>query len=163
MSSFEAVDSLLTHVGRPECVRSAQAARDFNDASRRLLSHWQHKGVDDDALDLLEESNMIQLRLSSEQARVAFCFLQVPPYNSHDCAEHYALPTVALQRRALQQQVNTLSQELRRVEHELDEAQERGDSAMLQVASDNFVRAFHLRARSSSSCALFIFVRALHV
>ena len=39
-----------------------------------------------------------------------------------------------LQRRALQQQVNLLSQEVSRLEHELDESQERGDSAMLQAS-----------------------------
>ncbi len=37
------------------------------------------------------------------------------------------------QRRALQQQVNLLGQEVSRLEQELDEAQERGDRAMLQV------------------------------
>jgi hypothetical protein len=43
----------------------------------RLLSHWQHENVDDDALELLEESNMLTLRLTQEQARSAFCFIQV--------------------------------------------------------------------------------------
>jgi hypothetical protein len=38
-----------------------------------------------------------------------------------------------MQRRSLQQQVNMLSQENSRLEQELEEAQERGDSAMLQV------------------------------
>jgi hypothetical protein len=45
---------------------------------RSLLLHWQHENVDDDALELLEESNMINLRLTPEQARVAFCWIQVP-------------------------------------------------------------------------------------
>jgi hypothetical protein len=43
----------------------------------RLLAHWQHETVDDEALELLEESNMIKLHLTSEQARAAFCFVQV--------------------------------------------------------------------------------------
>jgi hypothetical protein len=43
-----------------------------------LLSHWQHENVNDDALELLEESNMIKLRMTMEQARSGFCFLQVP-------------------------------------------------------------------------------------
>ena len=38
-----------------------------------------------------------------------------------------------MQRRSLQQHVNMLSEEVRRLEQELDEAHERGDSAMLQV------------------------------
>jgi hypothetical protein len=45
--------------------------------SRRLLSHWQHESVDDDALELLEESNMVKLSLTPEQARLAFGFIQV--------------------------------------------------------------------------------------
>jgi hypothetical protein len=44
----------------------------------RLLVHWQHENVDDDALELLEESNMIDLRMTPDQARVALCFIQVP-------------------------------------------------------------------------------------
>ncbi len=45
--------------------------------SRRLLSHWQHESVDDSALELLEESNMVKLSLTPEQARMAFGFIQV--------------------------------------------------------------------------------------
>ena len=44
---------------------------------RRLLPHWQHESVDDNALELLEEGNLMQLRLTAEQARLAHCFLQV--------------------------------------------------------------------------------------
>ena len=38
-----------------------------------------------------------------------------------------------LQRRALEQQLNVLSQEVGRLEQELDQALERGDTAMLQA------------------------------
>jgi hypothetical protein len=40
---------------------------------------------------------------------------------------------IAPQRRSLQHQVSMLSEEVRRLELELDEARERGDSAMLQA------------------------------
>ena len=103
----------------------------------RLLSHWQHENVDDEALELLEESNMIKLRLTAEQARIAFCFIQVkrPFALPQHMAGHCSLIPLVFhkQRRSLQQQVNMLSQENNRLEQELEEAQERGDSAMLQV------------------------------
>jgi hypothetical protein len=102
-----------------------------------LLSHWQHENVDDEALELLEESNMINLRLTAEQARTAFCFIQVKRSFAlpQHIAGHWSLILLFFlkQRRSLQQQVNMLSQENSRLEQELEEARERGDSAMLQV------------------------------
>ena len=122
---------------------------------RRLLSHWQHENVDDDSLELLEESNMIKLRMTIEQARSGFCFLQVRLGPSalhiaaqcpsllclcrhHPCTSSTHPPADFLchpQRRSLQQQVNMLSEEVRRLEQELDEARERGDAAMLQASA----------------------------